>query len=141
MDRVVLDTNVLVSGLVGKGNPRRVLDIIFSGRVSLSLSASILAEYERVLQRPKFSRYAEFAVYASSTLKSLQSIARFVEPTITVRVCPDPDDNKFLELAFAAQAHYLVTGNKRHFPLRDYRGTEIVSPGEFVRLVETRRDG
>jgi putative PIN family toxin of toxin-antitoxin system len=134
MDRVVVDTNVLVSALLGKGNARRVLDIVFSGRVSFSLSTSILAEYESVLQRPKFSQYSEFAVLASSTLRSLQSIAQFVGPAISLRVCPDPDDDKFLDLAVAAQARYLVTGNKRHFPLGMYKGTQIVSPREFVSL-------
>jgi putative PIN family toxin of toxin-antitoxin system len=66
MDRVVVDTNVLVSALIGKGKPRRVLDVIFSGRVCFCLSTSILAEYERVLQRSKFSQHAKFALYASS---------------------------------------------------------------------------
>ncbi len=134
MDRVVVDTNVLVSALIGKGNPRRVLEAIFSGKVSFALSSSILAEYEAVVQRPKFSRYPEFVLYASPTLRSLQSIARFTEPDIIIRVCPDPDDDKFLVLAVAVQAQYLVTGNKRHFPLRNYKSTRIVSPGEFVAL-------
>jgi putative PIN family toxin of toxin-antitoxin system len=134
MDCVVVDTNVLVSALIGKGNPRRVLETIFSERVSLCLSASILAEYVNVLQRPKFAQYSDFAAFASSTLRTLQSIARFAEPRITIRTCPDPNDDKFLELAVVTRARYLITGNKRHFPFRSFMGTRIVSPTEFVSL-------
>lgn len=134
MDRVVVDTNVLVSSLIGKGNPRRVLDIIFSGRVLLSLSTAILAEYEDVLRRPKFAQYPEFAIYATATLRSLHAIAHFVQPKIHLHVCSDPDDDKFLELAVTDDARYFVTGNKRHFPFHSYRGTQILSPAEFVSL-------
>lgn len=134
MDRVVVDTNVLVSALIGKGNPQRVLEIIFSGRVSLFLSASILAEYVAVLQRPKFTQYQGFVSNASLALQSLQSIAQFAEPKIALHACPDPDDDKFLELAVEARAGYLVTGNKRHFPVRGVDETRIVSPTEFVKL-------
>jgi len=76
MNRVIVDTNVLVSALIGKGNPRVVINTIFQGRVTLVLSNAVIAEYERVLQRPKFSRYSEFSTYASATIKSLQSIAQ-----------------------------------------------------------------
>lgn len=134
MNRVVVDTNVIVSALIGKGNPNIVINTIFQGRVTLVLSNAIIAEYERVLQRPKFSRYSEFTTYASATIKSLQSIAQLVETTITVRVCPDPDDDIFLELAVAANAQYFVTGNKRHFPFDKYRSTRILSPREFVAI-------
>lgn len=132
MDRVVVDTNVIVSALIGKGNPRRVLELLFSGKVTLCLSTAILDEYIDVLHRPKFSRFPDFLAYASLTLKSLQSIAEFMEPKITLRVCPDPDDNKFLELAVATQARYLITGNKRHFPVGLFKGTQTVSPREFI---------
>lgn len=134
MDRVVVDTNVIISALIGKGNPRKVLDIIFSDKVTFCVSALVLAEYENVLQRPKFSRYPNFALYASSTLKSLHGIAELVEPQTTIRVCSDPDDDKFLELALDAQAQYLITGNKRHFPNGSYKNIQIVSPKEFVSL-------
>ena len=134
MDGVVVDTNVLVSALIGKGNPRKVLEIILSGRVSFCLSTPVLSEYVTVLRRPKFAQYSEFAANASLTLKSLQGIALFSEPKILIRACPDPDDNKFLTLAVSAGARYMVTGNKRHFPFRSFRGTRVVSPTEFVKL-------
>lgn len=71
MDCVVVDTNVLVSALIGKGYPKKVLEIIFSRRVSFCLSTPVLTEYLAVLRRPKFAQYSEFAANASLTLKSL----------------------------------------------------------------------
>ena len=133
MDRVVLDTNVLVSALIGKGNPKRILELVFSDRVALCLSVAVVDEYSEVLSRPKFSRYPAFSEAARATLENLKSLALFVEPAQKVSACPDPDDDKFVELAQHSGAAYLITGNKKHFPVESYRGTRIVSPTEFLR--------
>jgi putative PIN family toxin of toxin-antitoxin system len=134
MDRVVLDTNVVVSALIGKGNPRKVLELVLAGRLLLCLSASTLSEYVVVLQRPKFSRYPEFAEAASLVLRSIGAIALRVEPTRMINACPDPGDNKFLALAIEANARFLVTGNKKHFPSGSYQDVQIVSPSEFLKM-------
>lgn len=134
MDRVVLDTNVVISALIGKGNPKRILEFIFSGKATVCLSVRVFAEYAEVLSRPKFIRYPEFSNAAVATLKNLRSLALFVEPTQQVDACADPDDDKFLELALEAGAAYLITGNKKHFPTGRYKGIRIVSPIGFLSL-------
>ena len=58
-----------------------------------------------------------------------------VNPTKTVSVSPDDDDNRFLECAVEAGAHYLITGNKRHFPFRYFEGVKIMSAAEFMRVM------
>lgn len=134
MDRVVLDTNVVVSALIGKGNPRRVLEFIFSGKANACLSAETFAEYAEVLSRPKFIRYPEFTEAAVATLRNLRALSLHVAPARRVNVCSDSDDDKFLELALEAKAAYLITGNKKHFPTEAYKGVRIVSPAEFLKL-------
>jgi putative PIN family toxin of toxin-antitoxin system len=122
--RVVLDTNVLVSGLLKPaGNERRVLRLGLARKFTLLLSAPILAEYELVLPRPRFKlQPAE----VSHTLESLRKVAEWVEPDITLNVTKDEHDNRFLECAVAGRADCLVTGNAKHFPAR-WKGTSIVA--------------
>ncbi len=134
MVRVVLDTNIVISALIGKGNPRRILELIFSYKATVCLSEATIAEYVDVISRPKFRRYPEFSEAAVATLKNLRSMALLVKPARQLDVCLDPDDNKFLELAVEAEAAYLISGNKKHFPAESYKGVRIVSPAEFLNL-------
>ena len=96
------------------------------------MSRAILEEYSEVLNRPKFelveSSVAQF-------LRDLMNAAVMVSPTRQITAAPDEDDNRFLEGAREANAEYLVTGNKRHFPFPEFEGTQIVSPAEFVWIV------
>jgi putative PIN family toxin of toxin-antitoxin system len=129
---VVLDTNILVSGyLRTDGLERFVLDMALSRRLQFFYSASIIEEYEAVLSRPKF--YIAPAKLAE-VLALLRSAGRRVIPKRKLQVSIDPDDDIFLECAEAAQAQYLVTGNKKHFP--DAWGvTRIVNTREFLNEV------
>jgi uncharacterized protein len=77
------------------------------------VSADIYAEYEEVIRRPRFAR-SDTEIEA--ILRSIRERGFWVRPSAKVRVCSDPDDDVFLECAQAAQAHYLVTGNTKHFP-------------------------
>jgi uncharacterized protein len=91
-------------------------------------SEANIAEYEEVLKRPRL---------AISSAKSAEAIARIraavfvVSPVVRVTGATDPDDDQFLECAETAHAHYLVTGNIRHFP-EVWKGTRIVPPREFI---------
>lgn len=129
MIRVVLDTNVVVSGLLASdGLPAAILDLTLQGKVRAALSRPILAELERVLRRPSFDFEPR---KIGSFLALFRSRARLVSPSRTLDICrKDPSDNRFLECAEAAKAEFLITGNKSHFPLR-YRNTVVVSPREF----------
>jgi len=136
MQRVVLDTNVVISGLIGKGKPRRILELVFKRRIIVVLSSPTLNEYSNVIDRPKFSRYQDFNRNAANVLKLLQSISLRFEPTIQLKECSDEDDNKFLELAVEAKANFLITGNLKHFPAKIFHGVQIVSPSEFLSFIE-----
>ena len=128
--RIVVDTNVLVSGLLTPfGPPGVVVAQIFSGSVSLCYDGRVLAEYDDVLRRKTFS-FPETNIAA--LLDAIQANGELVFPApLPVRLS-DPDDEPFLEVAAASLADYLVTGNVRHFPDSARQGVRIISPREFV---------
>lgn len=135
--RVVLDTNVIVSGLNFPGNERMVLELALRGRFELFLSWFILGEVSGVLTR-KFGWDQERTVRAVS---ALQNAATIVEPPRLDEVIADGHaDNRVLECAVAANADYLVTGDRRHLlPLGEHRGTGIVNAPRFLSALHNIR--
>jgi uncharacterized protein len=130
--RIVLDTNVVVSGhLIAAGYERHVLDLVLGKKLQIAVSDHILKEYEGVLRRPKFGIQPRLV---TQSLRQLRSSARIVKPQFELAITPDPFDNRFLECAQAARADYLVTGNKRHFPSH-WRQTLVVNARELIEWV------
>jgi len=131
--RVVLDTNVLVAGLLNPyGTCAAVLRLLVGGKFHLAADARILIEYHDVLARPRlgFDR-----VKAGNLLDYVRSAAEIHAPPPWPHALPDPDDAPFLEVARAAQADGLVTGNLRHFPIRARHGGTVRTPGEFLEWI------
>jgi len=130
MTRIVLDTNILVSAILNsQGAPAQVLLLcILESDFRLCVSGEIFTEYEEVLRRPVFRRSPE---EKEGLLRTIRDKAFWVRPTETVRACSDSDDNVFLECAQAADAHYLVTGNVKHFP-DSWINTRIVTARQFL---------
>jgi len=126
--RVVLDTNVLVSGLLG-GAGLPVLKRWRSGGFVLVVSPEIFAEYSAVLSRPKFG-LPEWLV--SDLLGFIREQAEWVEPDIGVEVARDPADDKFLAAAIYGQADCVVSGDRDLLDLKVFEGIPIVSPWEFA---------
>ncbi len=133
MVRVVLDTNVLISAFLKKGSaPAAILTLAEEGDISLCVSKVVMEEYEGVLQRDKFRSFGERAV---EYLRKARRRFIWVAPVEKITAAKDdPEDNKFLECAVAARADYLVSGNVRHFPPKEYRGTLIVTPRDFIAI-------
>ena len=130
---VVLDTNVLVSAMLKPGGAEAfITKLALAGSIQVFVTASILDEYDEVLGRSKF-KHIEVAVI-EKLLAQIRSSSILVNPTKTLAVSPDESDNRFLECAEAANADYLVTGNKRHFPLR-WKNTAIIGARELIQIV------
>lgn len=128
--RVVVDTNVLVSGLLSPfGPPGVIVSLTAAGRLSLCYDARILAEYAEVLHRPSFPFDAE-AVTALTT--QIEAGGVLASPVPLMKRLPDAADEPFLEVAMAASARYLVTGNAAHFPPECRSGVRVVSPRQFI---------
>jgi putative PIN family toxin of toxin-antitoxin system len=130
--RIVLDTNVLVAGLLNPaGACGRLLDLVLDGTVAFSADERILREYEEVLRRP------HVALSAGTVREVLAFLRHSAEPVAAPPLdakLPDPDDLPFLEVAAAAGA-VLVTGNLRHHPKKAIGRVSVVSPADSLDLL------
>ncbi len=127
---IVLDTNVIVSGILKPYNKTAaILGLIADGVIRVAYDLRILSEYRDVLSRPKFNFAKE---HIQAFLDQVEQEGVLVSPRPLKHHLPDPDDEPFLEVALSGRAEAIVTGNKRHFPRRDYQGVKILSPVEFL---------
>ena len=128
--KVVLDTNVIVSGLNFPGNERLVLELALRGRFELYLSSFILEEVAGVLVR-KFGWAEE---RTSQALRVLENAATVIDPPrLTEVIQGGHADNRILDCAAAASADYLVSGDRRHLlPVEEHQGTSIVNAPRFL---------
>jgi putative PIN family toxin of toxin-antitoxin system len=129
---IVLDTNVIVSGILRPySKAAAILRLVATGTVQLAYDFRILSEYQDVLNRPKFPFKKEDTITFLDQVEK-EGIVVSVMP-LKFRL-PDPDDEPFLEVALATRAEAIVTGNKRHFPRKEYEGIRILSPSEFLEV-------
>ena len=140
--RFVLDTNLLVSGVIAAALPRRLVDGAKAGEFELCTSEALLAELLDVLSRSKFAaRLAQAGLTPQGIVDDLRRIAVVVSPTVTPRVVPtDADDDHVIAAAVAGQADLIASGDKRDLlPLSSYAGIPIVTAREAVERLETPR--
>ena len=131
---IVLDTNVLVSGLLNPfGAPGRLLDLALAGKVRLACDDRVLAEYSEVLARPKLALDQGRArdVLGYIRLSSVRAAAPPLAPG-RARCAPDADDLAFLEVALASGAAAIVTGNAGHFESVAAGEVPVLSATEFL---------
>ena len=127
--KIVLDTNVFVSGVFFTGPPARILEAWRDGRVSVAVSAGILEEYRRVGVRLA-DRYEGVDLEPLLTLLAMN--AEIVEaPDLAEPLCEDPDDDKFLACALAAGAPVIVSGDKHLLRASGWSGIEVLRPRQF----------
>jgi len=128
--KIVLDTNVLVSGLLTPFGPSgEIIRMVSADRLTLYVDARILSEYEEVLRRPKFEFSKERIDVVIDYVKQRGVFASSVP---LANHLPDPDDEPFLEVAIAGNVRSLVTGNKAHYPSGIIEGIRTLSPSEFL---------
>ncbi len=140
--RVVVDTNVLVSGLISsRGAPARIVEAILDQRIVPVFSKETFSELRAVLGRPKFKRYfTKSGFKVRAVLANLAAVGEFVEPRSVRHKIRDPKDRPFLEVvAVLPPPEFIVTGDK-DFENGIYGGVPVLSPAVFVRtgLSESR---
>jgi uncharacterized protein len=128
-EKVVPDTNVLVSALLNSfGPPGRILDLVLAGELVVAHDDRILSEWRAVLRREKFG-------FSVSDIEALLSFVDDeglkVNPSPLGVELPDPDDVPFLEVAHTAEAT-IITGNTKHYPPEMRRGGEVMEPAAFI---------
>jgi len=127
---VVIDTNALVSSLLTPaGHANQIVSLASSGRVTPAFDDRILHEYAEVLRRRKFPFHP---TQVEALLVAIRHFGRRSRTSVRIADLPDPNDAMFLEVALAAGADCLVTGNLRHFPARSRRGVRVVNPKQFI---------
>jgi len=127
---IVLDTNVLVSGLLTPFGPSgEVVRMVSDGILVLQFDSRILLEYKDVLHRPKF-KFDKNQV--DIVLDFITQNGQIVAARPLKRRLPDVDDEPFLEVAIAGNDSCLVSGNKVHFPRQAREGMKVFSPAEFL---------
>jgi len=130
MMNIVIDTNVLVAGLLSPfGACGEIVRMVSAGELTLSFDARILSEYKEVLRRPRFGFEAE---KVAAFLDYIVYRGRAVASSPLSHSLPDPDDEPFLECTLASQSVCLVTGNQKHFPAERCQGAKVISPHEFL---------
>jgi len=129
--RVVFDTNIFISAFVIPGSlaEKAILKII-EEEDSLLISAHIIDEVLSLLSS-KFGRDREGLSHVAVTLSEL---AELVKPTRRIKLLKDEPDNRILECAIYGEADLLVTGDKKIFQLREYKGVKITSLREYLQL-------
>jgi putative PIN family toxin of toxin-antitoxin system len=130
--RVVLDTNVVVSGLFWSGAPERILKLWSHGKFTLLLSRKVFDEYRDVDLRLA-QKYELPSGYVA--LQNIFLGSHLIEPVdVPTPPCDDPKDVMFLELAVAGKADYLVSGDKHLLKVGEYPGGRVVKPSFFSAL-------
>lgn len=104
----------------------------------LIISPQLIAEYEEVLSRPNLAKYTGLSTQDTTHyIQDVKERAFITSGALTLNVLTkDPDDNMVLACAQEGMATHLVTGNKKHFPFSDYKGIKILSPREFLSLLQ-----
>ncbi len=138
MIRAVLDTNILLAALRSRnGASFEIIRRYRMGEFALVMANTVLMEYEEILKRegPAFALLAETVDrFLNALCAGAEQIrtSGFWKPSL-----PDPDDEPLAQLALEAKVGYLVTHNLRHFPLDRFTGIQIVSPKEFLQLLQS----
>jgi putative PIN family toxin of toxin-antitoxin system len=130
--RVVVDTNVIMSGIFFGGVPGRLLDAWATGRVELVLSPAILDEYRRV-GAELAARYPERGLALTPVLTLIAMNATLVDAgPLIERVSADPDDDKFLAAAIAADVDIVVSGDQDLLDVSGWRNVKVLTPRKFA---------
>ncbi len=135
--RVVIDTGVLVSGLIRpQGTTGEVLRALRDGKFTVLYSNETIMEIVDVLGRDKFRLKYHIMPNDISTLINLIRLrGEVATPKQKVTDCRDPKDDKFLDVALAGEADYLVSGDSDLLSMNPYRSIPIVSPGELLAII------
>jgi putative PIN family toxin of toxin-antitoxin system len=136
--KITLDTNVLISAMFWSGVPHRILEECKTRNLKLALSPDILTEFKEALIKEEKFEQTEKTV--SQQVEVLIGISSIVIPKEKIQVIKkDPNDNMILECAVAGNSDYIVSGDEHLLELKEFRGIKIVTPREFVEILEIRR--
>lgn len=126
--KIVVDTNVVISGIFFGGNPRKIVEAIVDSNIDAYATPEIIEEYMEIIEsmvKRKQGRLNQSALYP------LFSSLKIIEKTSEIKVCRDPDDDKFIGCAMDSKALYIVSGDNDLLDIHEYEGIQIITAKEF----------
>ncbi len=134
--KVVLDTNVVISAALSvDSNPAKIFELLLLESIENYTSDEIIEEIRDVFDRPKIVKRLSL-VERNFIINNFVKFSRKVNSCESINaVQDDPDDNKFVECAVTANAHYIVSGDIHLKSLKEFQGIKILSPIEFLRIM------
>jgi putative PIN family toxin of toxin-antitoxin system len=134
--RLVLDTNVVASGLLWGGPPKQLLGLGLGRNIQFFSSPQLLAELTDILSRAKFEEKIAASLLTVDEIVDLYAgIVTLVRPIPVARLAPDPDDDVVIGTAIAAKAKFIVTGDKGLVSVAEYEGGRVISVREALDAV------
>lgn len=134
--KIVIDTNVLISGVFFGGFPRKILSSIVNREITACATSEIIDEYEEVVQEMIEQKAGHID---RGLLAPLIQTMEVIEPVSHIKVCRDPDDDKFLECAKDSCALYIVSGDKDLLVIEKYENIRIVTAKDFFEQYLSRK--
>lgn len=126
--KIVVDTNVLISGVFFGGYPRKILSSVVNKGITACATTEIVIEYEEIVQEMIERKQGHIN---RAILTPLIQAMEIIEPISHIEICRDPDDDKFLECAKDSRALYIVSGDKDLLVLKKYENIQIITAKEF----------
>lgn len=133
MVRVVLDTNILISGLLYIGKPKRLLDLALEGKIEVISSIDMIDEFRRVISREKFKlSIAEQEAMTNFVIR----LSHITALKSRFKVIKDKGDNMVINTAFDSHATYIVSGDTHILELKEFGKIKMVKASEMLELIE-----
>lgn len=126
--RIVVDTNVLISGVFFGGIPKVILSAIVGDKLTACATTEIINEYEEIVQEMIARKQGHLK---RDLLAPLIQALEIIEPVSRVQLSRDPDDDKFLGCAKDARALYIVSGDKDLLVRKEFENIQIITAKEF----------
>jgi uncharacterized protein len=134
--KVVVDTNVFISGFGWDGKPGEILDLLQSRSIENYITSRIFQELQRVVAYPRLkfpetlrTKIIEFVLFHSEFVEPKESVAVVIE---------DPDDNKFVECAVEANAEFIISGDPHLLRLKKFKDIKLIDVDRFLNILSKK---
>jgi putative PIN family toxin of toxin-antitoxin system len=136
--RVVIDTNVVISGLLWGGLPNGILKLARDGIIEVCSTKTICEELAKVLEYPRFEkRLAELSLTKEDAVDYYEDIVTLYKENASIEVVKnDPNDDRFIEAALDSGCSIIISGDEHLLEMKEYQGIMMLSPREFWEVYE-----
>jgi putative PIN family toxin of toxin-antitoxin system len=142
MNRIVIDTNILVSAILTPGGkPAKILKLVLEGKITLIISPAILEETRHVFNYPKLGRLAKKNKITKEEvydfLDKMSKVAVITPGELDIDAIPDdPADNKILACGLEGEADFIISGDHHLLDLKIFQGAKIIDPVTFLKIIK-----